>query len=45
MGAVEYRAYKDEAGMQPGSATFDLDTLTDVSTNLDTIESVLCYLK
>ncbi|KAI9692438.1 MAG: hypothetical protein M1822_006669 [Bathelium mastoideum] len=41
---VECRAYKDEAGVQPGSAPFTLAQEALLSTNLGSVSSVLCYL-
>ncbi|PBP17582.1 hypothetical protein BUE80_DR011663 [Diplocarpon rosae] len=41
---VECRAYKDNAGTQPGSAVFSVKTPAAISTNLDTVSSVLCYI-
>jgi hypothetical protein len=42
--AVECRAYKDFAGTVPGSAPFNVSREADISTNLDTISSILCYI-
>ncbi|CAL3965723.1 hypothetical protein PZA11_002601 [Diplocarpon coronariae] len=41
---VECRAYKDDAGTQPGSAVFSVETPAQISTNLGTVSSVLCYI-
>ncbi|KAK2628465.1 hypothetical protein QTJ16_001568 [Diplocarpon rosae] len=40
---VECRAYKDNAGTQPGSAVFSVKTPAEISTNLDTVSSVLYH--
>ena len=42
--AIECRAYKDTAGVVPGSATFTVHKPALISTNLATIGSVLCYV-
>ncbi|KAF2164482.1 hypothetical protein M409DRAFT_25360 [Zasmidium cellare ATCC 36951] len=41
---VECRAYKDDAGVVPGSAPFNAKTPAELSTNLVTVASVLCYV-
>lgn len=41
---VECRGYKDVAGVQPGTAPFDVNTPAEVSTNLATVSSILCYI-
>ena len=42
--AVECRAYKDFAGVVPGSAPFNVSVEADISTNLATVGAVLCYV-
>ena len=42
--AVECRGYKDFEGVVPGSAPFSVGKTADVSTNLATISSILCYI-
>jgi hypothetical protein len=42
--AVECRAYKDKAGVVPGSATFRVGKPALISTNLVTIGGILCYV-
>ena len=39
---VECRAYKDFAGVVPGSAAFNVNSPALVSTNLATVSSLLC---
>ncbi|KAK4499516.1 hypothetical protein PRZ48_010031 [Zasmidium cellare] len=41
---IECRAYKDAAGVVPGSAPFNAKTPAELSTNLVEIGSVLCYI-
>jgi hypothetical protein len=42
--AVECRGYKDFEGLVPGSAPFSVAKPADVSTNLGTVGSFLCYV-
>lgn len=42
--SVECRAYKDAAGVVPGSAPFTAKTPAELSTNLVEVGSVLCYI-
>jgi hypothetical protein len=42
--SIECRAYKDFAGVVPGSAPFNVSHPALVSTNLATISSILCYI-
>ncbi len=42
--AIECRAYKDFAGVEPGSAPFNVSSPALISTNLATIGSILCYI-
>jgi hypothetical protein len=42
--AIECRAYKDTAGVIPGSAPFNLTSPALISTNLATISTLLCYV-
>lgn len=41
---IECRAYKDAAGVIPGSAPFNVKTPAELSTNLVEVGSVLCYV-
>jgi hypothetical protein len=41
---VECRAYKDFAGVQPGSAVFTVDKPAYLTTNLVEVGSILCYI-
>ncbi|KAI9052308.1 hypothetical protein LZ554_003662 [Drepanopeziza brunnea f. sp. 'monogermtubi'] len=41
---VECRGYKDAAGITPGTAPFSVASPAEVSTNLATVSSVLCYV-
>ncbi|KUJ20023.1 uncharacterized protein LY89DRAFT_468805 [Mollisia scopiformis] len=41
---VECRAYKDAAGVEPGSLPFNVSTPAELSTNLGSISSILCYI-
>ncbi|CAK4031880.1 Hypothetical predicted protein [Lecanosticta acicola] len=43
--SVECRAYKDEAGVIPGSAPFTNKQPAELGTNLVEIGSVLCYIR
>lgn len=42
--SIECRAYKDTAGVIPGSAVFNATRPALISTNLATISGVLCYI-
>lgn len=42
--AVECRGFKDAAGVQPGSLPFNVTIPAEISTNLGTISSILCYI-
>ncbi|TVY39508.1 hypothetical protein LSUB1_G005469, partial [Lachnellula subtilissima] len=42
--SVQCRAYKDAAGVQPGSAPFNATEPALLSTNLVDVSSVLCYV-
>jgi hypothetical protein len=42
--SIECRAYKDFAGVVPGSAPFNVSSPALISTNLATISSILCYI-
>lgn len=42
--SVERRAYKNVDGTTPRSSPFDNDTPAELSTNLGTIRSILCYI-
>jgi hypothetical protein len=42
--AIECRAYKDFAGVLPGSAAFTVSKPALISTNLATVGSILCYI-
>lgn len=42
--SIECRAYKDFAGVVPGSAPFNVSTPALITTNLATISSILCYI-
>lgn len=41
---VECRGYKDTAGVVPGSLSFNVSSPAEISTNLGTIGSILCYI-
>lgn len=41
---VECRGYRDTAGLQPGSAPFTAKSPAEVSTNLFSEKSILCYV-
>ncbi|KAK4984372.1 hypothetical protein LTR50_006627 [Elasticomyces elasticus] len=41
---VECRAFKDTAGLVPGSAPFSLKSPAYLSTNLVDVNSILCYI-
>ncbi len=41
---IECRGYKDFAGVEPGSAPFNVSSPALISTNLATISSILCYI-
>jgi hypothetical protein len=42
--SVECRAYKDFEGQEPGSAPFSIKSPAEISTNLATVSSILCYI-
>lgn len=42
--SVECRAYRDEAGVMPGSAPFTNRQPAKLSTNLVHIQSIICYI-
>lgn len=44
LNTIECRAFKDDAGMEPGSAPFTLASPAELSTNLVEVASVLCYI-
>jgi len=41
---IECRGYKDLEGVVPGSAAFNVSSPAELSTNLATVSSVLCYV-
>ena len=40
---IECRAFKDQEGVTPGSAPFNYKSPAELSTNLVTVGSILCY--